>query len=111
MTPNLMPCPHCGYPPIFENTVTEAVVRCRVCSVTMIAKHKPKGDHHGIQEVESRWNNRAPVPEGGRSGWRHYSSELPDGAPVTPGTTVYAFDSGEGHWEYDLPPLPQVGKE
>lgn len=35
---------------------------------------------------------------------------LPEGSPVQPGTVLYAFDRRSdvynGHWEYDLPPLP-----
>ena len=43
-----------------------------------------------------------------RSAWRYvYDTSLPDGAPVAPGTTVYAFNDQPGHWEYYLPPLPQ----
>ena len=45
-------------------------------------------------------------PEG-ESTWRYVEGqELPDGAPVDPDTTLFAFDEGPGHWEYKLPPLP-----
>lgn len=47
-----------------------------------------------------------PAPSG--PSWRYITAEgaLPEGTPVAPGTTVYAFDGSNGHWEYKLPKLP-----
>lgn len=45
-------------------------------------------------------------------GWRLvHSDALPDGTPVAPGTTLYAFyGAPEGaHWEYDIPDVPNMG--
>jgi len=47
-------------------------------------------------------SNEAKGPQ-----WKRVlSNDLPDGAPVEAGTTLYAFDKFPGHWEYELPPLP-----
>ena len=47
--------------------------------------------------------------EAPHEGWKRVlGDDLPDGAPVDPGTTLYAFDNFPGHWEYRLPPLPGV---
>jgi hypothetical protein len=51
-------CPFCGFPPRLENTVTEAVIRCSTCRVSMIQRHAPKDDAPGIERVIKRWNTR-----------------------------------------------------
>lgn len=65
--------------------------------------------HRAAAEIERL---QALRPEGRAPEWRHVPSSedsLPDGSPVDPGTTLYAFNGAEGHWQYDLPPLPQEG--
>lgn len=57
------------------------------------------------QLVEGRANRPEAAPT-----WRlAKSDELPKGPPVEPGTTLYAFRHlDEGHWEYDLPAIPNA---
>lgn len=51
-------CPFCGLQPVFENTATEAVIRCAPCRVSMTESHAPKNDAKAIERVRNRWNNR-----------------------------------------------------
>lgn len=60
----LLRCPFCGGPPIFENTITEAIMRCNSCLVIMKERHRGFGytDQVAIQIVKERWNTR-PTPD------------------------------------------------
>lgn len=58
-----MNCAHCGKPPIFENTVTEAVVKCVVCLVAMVERHDRGSDEPAIERITERWNRRVTRAE------------------------------------------------
>lgn len=56
----LLPCPFCGLDdPVYENTVTDATVRCRRCRAGITRKHHPTIDD-GLGKAKADWNRRAP---------------------------------------------------
>lgn len=90
----------------FERELAEMKAKYAAeCDASMMAGSQNSALRLQLWDAEERSRARSA----NEFGWRYLdaSHDLPEGPPADPGTTLYAFDGSNGHWEYNLPPLPE----